>query len=140
MPAKDFLDTNLFIYHLEGLHSDKGRIANEIIRAGLAAGTACISYQVVQECLNTALRKAAVPLDSEGSRRYMDTVLAPLMRVPSSIDLFHRGLDIQARYKYAFYDALIIAAALASGCSRLLSEDLHHGQQIDQLRIENPFL
>jgi hypothetical protein len=36
--------------------------------------------------------------------------------------------------------ALSIAAALTSGCTRLLSEDLQHGQRIEGLRIENPFI
>ena len=53
--------------------------------------------------------------------------------------LYHRALDIQARYRYGFYDALIIAAALDAGCTRLYSEDLQHGQRIDGLIIENPF-
>jgi predicted nucleic acid-binding protein len=75
----------------------------------------------------------------DGARVYLETVLAPLFRVPASIALYHRGLDIQARYRYAFYDALIIAAALDAGCTRLYSEDLQPGQQIEGLPIENPF-
>jgi len=69
----------------------------------------------------------------------MDAVLAPMWRIMPSRGLFHRALDIQARYRYGFYDALIIAAALEGGCTRLYSEDLHDGQQIEGLTIENPF-
>jgi predicted nucleic acid-binding protein len=29
---------------------------------------------------------------------------------------------------------------LDSGCKRLLTEDLQHGQRIDGLHVENPFL
>ena len=54
--------------------------------------------------------------------------------------LYRRALEIQARYRYGFYDSLIIAAALEAGCQRLLSEDMQHGQQIEHLRIVNPFL
>ncbi len=140
MPANRFLDTNIFVYHLEGLHTEKGREANRIIRDGLASGSACISYQVVQECLNTALRKSEIPLDSDGVRNYLDKVLAPLVQVTATIGLYHRALDVQTRYRFGFYDALIVAAALEGGCSHLLSEDLQHGQQIEQLRIENPFV
>jgi predicted nucleic acid-binding protein len=56
------------------------------------------------------------------------------------IRLYQRALDIQARYHYGFYGALIIAAALEAGCTRLYSEDLQHGQLIERLTIENPFL
>ena len=54
--------------------------------------------------------------------------------------LYRRALEIQTRYGYGFYDSLIIAAALEAGCQHLLSEDMQHGQQIEQLRIVNPFL
>ena len=37
------------------------------------------------------------------------------------------------------YDSLVIAAALATGCTRLLSEDLQHGQRIESLTIVDPF-
>jgi predicted nucleic acid-binding protein len=36
--------------------------------------------------------------------------------------------------------ALIIETALAGGAARFLTEDLQHGQIIDGLQIENPFL
>ena len=37
-------------------------------------------------------------------------------------------------------DALIVRAAASAGCVRLLTEDLNHGQVIDGVRVENPFL
>jgi predicted nucleic acid-binding protein len=40
----------------------------------------------------------------------------------------------------AWYDSLIVAAAIESHCGVLYSEDFQHGQQIESLRIENPFL
>lgn len=47
---------------------------------------------------------------------------------------------IADKYKFSFYDSLIIAAALESGCSTLYSEDMHDGQIIEKtLTIKNPF-
>ena len=139
MSVEVFLDTNLFIYQLEASDRDKCSVADAIIRQGVETGNACISYQVVQEWLNTVLRKAEVPLAVTGARAYLDHVLTPLLRVSASAHLYHRGLDIQDRYRYGFYDSLIIAAALEAGCTRLLSDDLQDGQRIESLTIENPF-
>lgn len=139
MSVECFLDTNLFIYQLDATDERKQDIAGRIIRQGVETGKACISFQVVQECINTALRKAEVPLDHADLRSYLDHVLAPLLRVSASIDLYHRGLDIQVRYRFGFYDALIVAAALEAGCKTLYSEDLQHGQRVDALTIVNPF-
>jgi predicted nucleic acid-binding protein len=86
------------------------------------------------------MRKAEVKLTSAQAAAYVDVVLSPLVRVPTTTVLMHRALDIQNRWRFSFYDSLIIAAALAAGCSRLLSEDLQHGQRIETLTVENPFL
>lgn len=138
MSAKSFVDTNVFIYQLEALDPHKSAIAERIISDALT-GNACISFQVVQECLNTMLRRAEIPLSIDETRAYLENVLTPLFRVPASVELYRLGLNIQARYRYSFHDALIIAAALSAGCKRLYSEDLHNGQQIEGLTIENPF-
>lgn len=90
--------------------------------------------------MNTVLRKAEIPLDLGSARRYLRTVLMPLFRVPATIFLYERGLEIQERYQYGFYDSLIIAAALEGGCQYLITEDLQHGQKVEQLTIQNPFL
>ena len=139
MSAEFFLDTNVFIYHLDSTDPAKHATAELIVRDALAEGNGCISYQVVQECLNVALRKAEIALPLEAARSYLDTVLAPLMQVPASETLYHRALDIQARWRFGFYDSLIVASALSAGCSTLLSEDLEHGQLIDGLTVVNPF-
>lgn len=66
-------------------------------------------------------------------------VLGPLWTVYPSRHLYARGLALRDRYGFSFYDAMIVAGAIESGCVRLYSEDLQHGQRIESLTIENPF-
>lgn len=139
MSVEYFIDTNVFIYPLERLDQRKADIAERLIKNGIATRQACISFQVVQECLNTAIRKAEIPLTTEEMRRYLNSVLLPLYRIQPSMDLYLTALDIQARYRFAFYDSLIVSAALEAGCKVLYSEDLQNSQRIDGLTIENPF-
>jgi len=134
-----FIDTNVFVYQLDTRDPRKHAIADAIVGAALANANACISFQVIQECLNTVLRKAEIALDAAATRLYLETVLVPLQHIASSVALYRSALDLQQRWTYSFYDALIVAAALEAGCRRLLSEDLQHGQRIGSLRIENPF-
>ena len=140
MAASTFLDTNIFIYQLDGADPRKQVIANGLVRDALRTQEACISYQVAQECLNVITTKARVALNSSQAQAYLDAVLAPLVQVGSSTELFRRALDLRERWRFSFYDSLIVAAALTAGCSRLLSEDLQHGQKMEQLTIVNPFL
>lgn len=49
--------------------------------------------------------------------------------------------EIVSRYKFSFYDSLIVSAALQCGCGILFTEDMQDGQVIEgQLLIKNPFL
>jgi predicted nucleic acid-binding protein len=100
------------------------------------AGSGWISFQVVQ-ALNVTTRRITPPFSLEDAHRLLEDVLIPLWRVMPSRELY--ALDVRARYRFSFYDSLIVAAGLTSGCVRLFSEDLQSGQTIDGLRIQNPF-
>lgn len=139
MSAEIFIDTNVFVYHIDRNDRNKRVIAEGIVREALMTGNACISFQVIQEWLNIVLKKAKVRLEVDAARAYLDTVLAPLQRVYPSVALYHRALDIHGRYRFSPYDSLIVAAALTAGCEKLLSEDLQDGQLVESLVISNPF-
>ena len=139
MPVERFIDTNVLVYHVDDSDPRKSEIAHGMIRDAIATGNACISFQVVQEFLNTVVRKAERPLSLEHAHTYLAEVLSPLCRVFASIPLYQNALDIQARYRFGFYDSLIVAAALSAGCTQLLTEDLQDGQPIEGLEIRNPF-
>ncbi|MDE0026932.1 MAG: PIN domain-containing protein [Spirochaetaceae bacterium] len=134
-----FVDSNVFVYLFDEGDPAKRRRAREIVRLSLSQSWV-VSYQVVQETLNVITRKLKTPVTADHARRFLHAVLLPLWSVAPSAELYRRGLEIQSRYQYGFYDALIIAAALEASCTRLLSEALQHGQRIDTLTIENPFL
>jgi predicted nucleic acid-binding protein len=139
MKDKFFLDTNILVYSFDSSEPDKQKISRNLIKDGLKEGNGCISYQVIQEFLNVATRRFSTPLSYEDSRIFLSTVLELLCEIYSSIDLYHSALEITERWKYAFYDALIIAAALQNKCRILYSEDLQDGQMIQELKILNPF-
>lgn len=135
----DFIDTNIFIYLFDETDDRKRAIAEQLIQQALETRNACISYQVIQETLNVVTRKLPSPMSTENARRFLEQILIPLWQTMPSPALYQQGLELQARYGFSFYDALIVAAALESGCTRLYTEDLQHGQQVGELLIENPF-
>ncbi len=89
--------------------------------------------------LNVVTRKLPSPMSTENARRCLEQILISLWQTTPSLALYQLGLELQARYGFSFYDALIVVAALESGCIRLYTEDLQHGQQVGELLIENPF-
>lgn len=137
--SDDFMDSNVFVYLFDETDEHKRDIAVRLVESALHSGSASISFQVVQETLNVVTSKLASPMSVQGAKSFLDEILRPLWRVSPSPTLYNRALDVQDRYRFGFYDSLIVAAALDAGCTRLYSEDMQHGQRIEGLTIENPF-
>lgn len=135
-----FLDTNILVYSFDNKNPKKRDIARNLVGDALNNGSGRISYQVIQEFLNVSTKKFETPLTTSDAQIYLRTVLEPLCEVYSSVALFHQALEIANRWKYSFYDSLIIAAAVSAGCNTLYSEDLHHSHSIGNLKVVNPFL
>ena len=136
MNAKVFLDTNVVAYAFDRSALEKQRRAKEL----MGGSNWVVSWQVIQEFANLALHRFAVPMKPEDLADYLDLVLWPRYEVLPSLLLYRTATTLHAQMQTRFYDSLIVAAALASGAARLLTEDLQHGRAIGSLKIENPFL
>jgi predicted nucleic acid-binding protein len=134
-----FLDSNIILYTVERANSEKREIAREVLARSVEDGAATISFQVVQEVLNTVSRKFEPRFTLEQAQHLLEEVLVPMWRGAPSQSLYELALDLQQRYRYSFYYSLILAAAMAAHCDRLYTEDLQHGQRIEGLTIVNPF-
>jgi predicted nucleic acid-binding protein len=139
MSAKYFLDTNIFVYSFDKSQPIKKERSLMLIAAALETGLGTISTQVIQEFLNVATQKFAVPLKNEDASAYLRLVLNPMCQVYPDLALYESCLELKAETQYSFYDALILAAALRSGCEALYSEDLQDGQEVRGVKIINPY-
>jgi len=137
--SAEFFDSNVFVYLFDETNEKKRKRAEGLVESALQSQAACISFQVVQETLNVLTRKLPAPMGPGEAGVFLEAVLAPLWRVMPSERLYEAALRIQGRYRYGFYDALIVAAALEAGCKTLYSEDMHDGHELEGLSIENPF-
>ena len=140
MNDRFFLDTNVFVYSFDASAPAKARRATELIRRAVATGKGVVSFQVVQEFFNVALRRFAQPMTFADAEQYLAAVFRPLTAIHSSQALYAEALRLNERYRLSWYDALIVAAAIEGQSTLLLSEDLQDGQRFDGLRVQNPFL
>ena len=140
MKDKFFIDTNIFVYSFDPNDDKKRQIANQIIRSALLDNQGCISSQVIQEFINVATKKFVSPMSVNDCEKYLKNVLSPICRVFTNIELFFKALDVMERWKFSFYDSLIIAATILADCNILYSEDLQHQQKIQSIKILNPFV
>jgi len=133
MGSQAFFDTNILIYAFAENDSRLEK-SEQLVNAG-----GVVSVQILNEVANTLCRKFRFSWPRIGGivGAILNTCPNP---VPLNIDTHRAALRICERYRYSMYDGLIIASALEAGCRVLYTEDLQHGQVIDGLRIENPFV
>jgi predicted nucleic acid-binding protein len=139
MSDRSFLDTNIFVYSHDPADAIKQSIASDLIRSVTVSGEGTISYQVIQEFFNIALRRSSIKLDHADCRRYLNTTFRPLHTVAPSTSLISDAIGIEERFRLNWYDSLIVSAAQHGGCRKLYSEDLQHGQRFDTVTVVDPF-
>jgi predicted nucleic acid-binding protein len=134
MPDKVFIDTNILVYSLS---TDDDRSAKA--RAALLSSTeAVVSSQVINEFISTCLKKNLLSLDD--AAQAANGFMRALQFAPVHEATINRALRLVKKYKFSYWDSLIAACALENGCSVLFTEDMQHGQLINnRLRIVNPF-
>jgi predicted nucleic acid-binding protein len=136
-PMKDnsFIDTNVLVYCYSKTEPNKRKRA--IVLS--SDDKVFISTQVLKEFSNILSKK--FELDWLSIETSLHEVIANYYIIINSPDTFTSACRIADKYKYSFYDSLIIASALKAECKILFTEDMQHNQLIEKkLRIINPFI
>lgn len=127
------LDTNIAIYAMT-------ENAKLVVAESALSNCEFLSVQVLNEYANATMRKrlrtATEIRDDLSVLVGVASFIAPIL-----VNDHHDAIRIADRYQISFYDALLIAVALANGATTLYSEDMHHGLVVDaKLTIIDPFL
>ncbi len=136
MSERVFVDTNVFVYAEDEDEPAKRAVAQGLIQQLAAEERAVISTQVLSEYVAAARRKLGLSL---AACREAVLLMCQLHVVGVRPEHVLGAIDLASLHSLSLWDALIVRAASASGCARLLTEDLTHGQVIDGVRVENPF-
>ena len=73
-------------------------------------------------------------------RELIPVILSSCRLAQDTTALLLLASDLRERYRFAYWDSLIVAAALDTGCDTLYTEDMQHKQVIDgRLTLINPF-
>lgn len=130
------LDSNLLIYAADNAAGLRNRLAAHLV-VECARIDCVLSLQALSEFFHAVTRKGklARTIAADQVRDWMSTY--PVI-VPSAATLA-TALDLNLDGKCGFWDGVLIATAEQSGCTLLLSEDMHDGMRFRRLRVRNPF-
>lgn len=137
MSARFFVDTNILLYAHDVSAGAKHERARSVVEELWRSRAGVISTQVLQELVVNLRRKAKRPLDVRAVRDVVADYLSWQVVVNGGESVLE-ALDIEARYRLSFWDALIVRAAQAAGADVLYSEDLSDGQAYGGVRVVNP--
>ncbi|HUF60790.1 MAG TPA: PIN domain-containing protein [Verrucomicrobiales bacterium] len=131
-----FLDANVLVYAYDNTAGRKHERAKEIVRQCWASEKPPkISIQVLQETHVTLVKKRLDPATSaDVVRNYLAWDV-----VENRESVFRDALELQTQCQISFWDASILAAAIASGAEELWSEDFQNGRVYRGVRVVNPF-
>lgn len=135
--AKVFIDTNVLLYAVDETELTKGPLAQHWLLSLSHHGAGTTNLQVLNETASLLLkrRRGVPPVDVFAIvDRFARFGMQPLG--PGNVSV---GRGLHLRYRYSWWDCLLLASAIELGCTHFLSEDLQDGQAIEGLTIVDPF-
>jgi predicted nucleic acid-binding protein len=135
--AVRFVDTNVLLYAISNDPAErhKAKRASDI----LAERDLAISVQVLQEFYVQVTRPSRKdPISHQHAVRLIESFRRfPVQDITDAIMM--SALTARQRFQVSYWDAAIIEAARAMGCTEIMSEDLNDGQDYAGIRVTNPF-
>lgn len=132
---KVFIDTNVLIYAYSETEPEK----KEKVLALLEQKAVCLSTQVINEFIWTMSKKFSIAMDllKPATHNFFSMYEVFLLDEEAIV----KAIELVEQRHFSYWDSLILSAALRTNCNILYTEDLQHGQVIDnKLTISNPFV
>jgi predicted nucleic acid-binding protein len=129
--SRIFLDSNIILYLLSA-DTRKADTAQSLL-----SHAPCISVQVLNEVTSVCLRKLKMTWSE--IHDLLAVVKATCQIEPLTAATHAQAVQIAQMHQVSFYDAHILAAAKAAGAQKLMTEDMHNGQTLLGIQIQNPF-
>jgi predicted nucleic acid-binding protein len=138
IPDKPFLDTNILVYAKLQDENSKDKSNSAITLIGKINTNPVTSVQVLNEFSSVLIKHN---VSDQIIKDVVQELIDNSVVISLSIELIQETWRIRDKYHFSYWDSMIVAAAIKSRCNILYSEDLQHGQVIDnRLEIINPFL
>jgi predicted nucleic acid-binding protein len=136
--GRSFLDTNVLVYLVDRDEPVKQAVAERLWSEEAATGNLVLSTQVLAEFFHATTKQGRNLLAPAEAEEFL-LRFSLLEVVPSDAALVLAAVARTRTDRISLWDALIVEAALAGGCTRLLTEDMQGGRSFDGLVVENPF-
>jgi predicted nucleic acid-binding protein len=133
-----FVDTNVLVYLFDADAPTKQERAREVVSELARNSSLVVSSQVLSELYVTVTRKLAHPLNPAAALRALaDLAVFPVVAIDAA--LVQRAAVRAVSEQIAYWDALILDAAVEAGAGTVYSEDLQQGRTYQGVTVADPF-
>jgi predicted nucleic acid-binding protein len=132
-----FADTNLLVYATDPADPEKRAYIRDLLAEIIRRHTLVLSPQSLNECYRVVTEKCSL-MPRNDAQRFV-AALHKYATAPYDFQVTQEAWQIQDRYRYSWWDSLLLASASLARCAFFLSEDLRHEQAINRMAIVNPF-
>ena len=145
MSDRVFIDTNILLYALtEPKEKDKAKDlpkrakSLELLTKLYNEDDIVVSVQVLNELHFNMVRKFKID-DNMSFKTLQENVFAIASVENLTAQTYTKAFQMREKYNISYWDSLVVASALESGCTKLYSEDMQEGLVVDGvLNIINP--
>ncbi len=131
-------DTNVLAYSVDADGKEKRPKALSLI-ARLEPGETVLPWQVVVELGAVLTRCVAQGRTEADPASVIGALMARFPIVPAGDHLVLSALRLRKAHQVSYWDALLLAACLDAGVTRLYTEDIQGKPVIEGVHIINPF-
>ena len=132
--SKSAVDSNVVLYPCLPKHTRRKSTSLELLRH-----RPHFSSQTLSEVINVCRKRWKFSKDK--LIRVSEFMLENGQLISVTRDTVRLAHTLIEQYQFQYFDALIVASALDTGCNILFSEDMQHELLVDNsLRIINPFV
>lgn len=137
------VDTNVLVYRFDPRFPDKQRVAEALLRRGIASRSLRVPHQALVAFVAAASRPlpGGVPLlTPDEARREAEEMLAQFDVLYPDEQVLRMALRGMPAYGLSWFDAHLWAYAECNGIGEIISEDFQHGRLYGTVQVRNPFI
>jgi predicted nucleic acid-binding protein len=132
-----FIDTNLIVYTVDPQEPEKRQQAKDFLTRIIRRHTLVLSPQSLNECYRVVTEKRGLMPRNEA--RLFVYAWSDFCTANYDFEVTRKAWQIQDQHRFGWWDCMLLASASSARCDVFMSEDMQHGQRVDELVVLNPF-
>jgi predicted nucleic acid-binding protein len=132
-----FVDTNLLVYAMDRTEPTKHRRGSDLLSRIIKEHTLVLSPQSLNECYHVLAVRRRVAAAAE-VRRFVWS-LSVFCTAPYDFTTTRLAWLMADRYRFGWWDCMLLASATLADCGIFFSEDMQHRQRVGPMTILSPF-